>query len=566
MSLIGALNIGKSALAVSQAAIQVTGNNVANAGNADYTRQVANLSPNKDQQIQQGIYVGTGVNLDSIQRQIDEALQSRIRSSVSDDEAAGTTQQWMGRIESLFNELTDQDLSTQLSTFFNSWSDLANKPQDIGLRQVVIQNGDSLAQGVKDLYSQLGSLQSDVDDRTTALVGNADELASQIANLNGQIVTAEGGGMGQANGLRDQRDAVLKQLAQLMDVKTVSHDNGVMDVYVNSEPLVLGTDSRGVGFRTETVDNKLETAVTIKQTDGAVKLTTGQLGALQGVRDSIDSVMDKVNTLAQNIIFELNKIHSSGQGLEGLSTTSSTNLVDQTDVALNSDQSGLDFKAQTGSFVVHVTNKLTGLSTSTLVQVDLDGVNGNDTTLESLQAQLDGIAGITASISGGRLSIKSDSSDLQFSFSQDSSNTLAALGINSFFSGTDAGDIAVSSTISGNPSLLAAAKNGEHGDNQTALQIAGLESAAVDGLGGASMKDTYEAMVNGVATSSQSAKNNADAASTIRQTLEAQREALSGVSLDEEAVNLIKQQRAFQGAAKLISTVNEMMQTLLNMA
>jgi flagellar hook-associated protein 1 FlgK len=565
MSLIGALNIGKSALAVSQAAIQVTGNNVANAGNADYTRQVANQSPNKDQQIQQGIYVGTGVNLDSIQRQIDEALQSRIRSSVSDDEAAGTTQQWMGRIESLFNELTDQDLSTQLSTFFNSWSDLANKPQDIGLRQVVIQNGDSLAQGVKDLYSQLDSLQSDVDDRTTALVGNADELAGQIANLNGQIVTAEGGGMGQANALRDQRDAVLKQLAQLMDVKTVTHDNGVMDVYVNSEPLVLGTDSRGVGFRTETVDNKLETAVTIKQTDGAVKLTTGQLGALQGVRDSIDGVMDKVNTLAQNIIFELNKIHSSGQGLEGLSTASSTNLVDHTDVALNSDQSGLEFKAQTGSFVVHVTNKLTGLSTSTLVQVDLDGVNGNDTTLESLQAQLDGIAGITASISGGRLSIKSDSSDLQFSFSQDSSNTLAALGINSFFSGTGAGDMAVSDTISGNPSLLAAAKNGEHGDNQTALAIAGLESAAVEGLGGASMKDTYEAMVNGVATSSQSAKNNADAASTIRQTLEAQREALSGVSLDEEAVNLIKQQRAFQGAAKLISTVNEMMQTLLNM-
>jgi flagellar hook-associated protein 1 len=140
------------------------------------------------------------------------------------------------------------------------------------------------------------------------------------------------------------------------------------------------------------------------------------------------------------------------------------------------------------------------------------------------------------------------------------------LGINSFFTGKDASDIAVNSVISGNPSLLAAAKNGEHGDNQTALAIAGLESATVDGLGGASMKEAYQAMVNGVATSSQAAGNNADAASTIRQTLEAQREALSGVSLDEEAVNLIKQQRAFQGAAKLISTVNEMMQTLLNMA
>jgi flagellar hook-associated protein 1 FlgK len=73
-------------------------------------------------------------------------------------------------------------------------------------------------------------------------------------------------------------------------------------------------------------------------------------------------------------------------------------------------------------------------------------------------------------------------------------------------------------------------------------------------------------MVNGVAIGAATAKTNADAASTIRQTLEAQRESLSGVSLDEEAVNLIKQQRAFQASAKLISTINEMMQTLLQMA
>src|SRR4051812_2405902 len=304
MSLIGALNIGKSALAVSQAAIQTTGNNISNAGNADYTRQVSNLSPSKDQQIQQGIFVGTGVNLDSIQRQIDEALEGRIRSSVSDDEAGNTLQQWLGRVESVFNELSDQDLSTQLSTFFNSWSDLANKPQDIGLRQVVIQNGSSLAQSVQDLNGQLGSLQDDVDNRVEALAGNADNLAGQIANLNGQIVTAEGGGSGTANGLRDQRDALLKQLSQLIDIKTVPQDNGLVNVYVGSEPLVLGTDNRGVGFRTDTVDGKLETDVIIKATDSAVKLTSGQLGALGNVRDAIDTVLGQINTLATGIIFE----------------------------------------------------------------------------------------------------------------------------------------------------------------------------------------------------------------------------------------------------------------------
>src|SRR3954462_5368307 len=133
MSLLGALQAGKSALAVQQAALQVTGNNIANAGNADYTRQIATMAPALDQKIQAGMFIGTGVDLTGIKRQIDEALNARLRGSVSDNEAADTTQQWLGRGGARFNELGDQDLSTQMSTFFNSWSNLANKPQDVGL-------------------------------------------------------------------------------------------------------------------------------------------------------------------------------------------------------------------------------------------------------------------------------------------------------------------------------------------------------------------------------------------------------------------------------------------------
>ena len=78
MSLIGALNAGASGLAASQASIQTTGNNISNSGNADYVREVANQSPSDDQQISQGIFVGTGVTLTSVQRQVDEALDSRL--------------------------------------------------------------------------------------------------------------------------------------------------------------------------------------------------------------------------------------------------------------------------------------------------------------------------------------------------------------------------------------------------------------------------------------------------------------------------------------------------------
>jgi flagellar hook-associated protein 1 FlgK len=563
MSLIGSLNIGKNALAVSQAAIQVTGNNIANAGNADYTRQAAGLSASPDQQLRPGVFVGTGVNLDSISRQIDDALQGRLRGGVSDNESAQTTTQWLGQVESVFNELGNDDLSTHLSTFFGSWSNLANKPQDLGLRQIVLQNGQSVANWFHDIRSKLTDLKGAIDQRLPAIVNDANGYAQQIADLNQKIATAEGGA-GSANNLRDQRDAVLKKLSELMDVKTVEQGS-IVNVYVGSEPLVIGTSNRGVGLRTDAVNGVVTPTVVFKINNGAMNVTSGQIGGLAQARAKVNGVIGDVDKIAGNLVFELNKLHASGQGLEGFSTTTSTNTVTDPAVALNDARAGLANAPVNGSFVVHVRDKNTGLVTSTLVQVDLDGLNGNDTTLNSLQASLAGIAGVNATASSGKLTVAAASNNVEVSFSQDSSGVLAALGLNTFYTGKDASDIAVNQTLIDRPQLLAAAKNGDKGDNQTARAIAALEQQPVAALDGSSLKDKYQSMVNGIAVSVASAKNDADASKAALDTLQSQREALSGVSLDEEAVNLMRQQRAFQGAAKLISTVNEMMDTVLNM-
>ena len=565
MSLTGALNIGRSALAVQQSALQVTGNNIANAGSADYTRQTAKLGPNRDQQLRPGVFLGQGVNLEGVRRQIDEALQARLRGSFADSASADTLQQWYGRVESVFNELGEDDLSTRLSTFFTSWSNLANKPQDAGFRQVVLQEGESVAGWVSGLRRQLGSLQSDVDARLVGQAKDADNLAQQVADLNAEIVVNEGGTGGIANGLRDQRDAVLKQLAELMDVRTIPQDNGSLNVYVGSEPLVIGNDSRGVEVKQTTVDGEARTAVVFRSTKGKIPLTGGQLGGLAAVRERVDGVIDQVDGLAKNLIFELNKLHASGQGLEGFASLTAANAADDSTVALNNPASGLDFTPATGSFVVHVREKATGLLTSTLVQVDLDGANADDTTLDSLRGEIDAIDGLSATITAGKLQVTADSGAVDVSFSQDSSGVLAALGMNTFYTGSDARDIAVSKLIKDKPQLLAAAKNGEKGDNQTALAIAALESTPLAVLGGSTLKDAYQSTVNQLAAAASGAKTNAEAAAAVKETLEAQREALSGVSMDEEAVNLMRQQRAFQGAARLVSVVDELMQTVLNL-
>ncbi len=563
MSLIGTLNIGKSALATHQASIQTTGNNIANAGNADYTRQTSKTAPTRDQQIRPGVFVGTGVNLTGIQRHIDEALEGRIRGSISDNEGASTAEQWIGRVESTLNELSDDDLSTQLSTFFNSWSNLANKPQDVGFRQIVVQNGDTVASWLQGLGGQLSSLRTDVDNRLKAQVEDADLLAKQIAGLNKEIVLSEGGGAGQANGLRDQRDGAMKQLAQLIDIRSVEQTNGTLNVYVGSDPLVINTESRGLTIRNETIDGEVQPVVAYKADSGNVRVTSGQIGALADVRKRIGDYGSTVDDLAGNIIFELNKIHSAGQGLAGFAAVNATNVVTDSTVALNDDRAGVPFQATNGSFVVHVKDKGTGLVTSTLVEVDLDGLNGDDTTLDDLTTALGNIGGISATNASGLLKLSADSAQVEISFSQDSSGVLAALGVNSFYSGTNASDIAVSAAIKTNPSLLAAAKNGEKGDNQTALAIAALESTKLPSLDGASLKEKYQSFVNEIAIAAADAKTGAEATAVVKETLLAQREALSGVSLDEEAINLMRQQRAFQGASRLIAAVDELMQQIL---
>jgi flagellar hook-associated protein 1 FlgK len=564
MSLVGALNIGKSALAVHQAAIQTTGNNISNAGNADYTRQRVELAAVKDRMIQTGIFAGQGVQLTGIRRQIDEALESRLRSALSDSEQSQVSQQWLGQVESVFNELSDSDLSSRLSAFFASWSNLANKPQDVGLRQVVIQNGQAVAGWMRDVRGQLTTLQETLDERLPDAVAEADRLAQRIAELNGQIVTTEGG-QGLANGLRDQRDAALKELSTLVDVKTIEQPNGTLNVYIGSEPLVQGSDNRGLTIVTTGGPDQPNPEVRFKANLGSVSLKSGQIAGLISSRQTITQSVREIDDMAGALVFDLNKIHAAGQGLEGFASVSATNVVEDATVALNDEATGLKHLAANGSFVVHVKDKATGLVTSSLIQIDLDGLNGNDTTLNDLTAQLSGVAGVNASVNAGQLNVAADSAAVEISFSQDSSGVLASLGINTFFRGTDASNIAVNDTVVSNPGLLAAARNGQKGDNQTARLIAGLENQPVAAFSGQSLKQKYEGMITQLATQASNAKSDAEATQGILETLNTQRQSLSGVSLDEEAVNLMQQQRAFQGAARLVTTINDLMDVVLNM-
>ena len=410
--------------------------------------------------------------------------------------------------------------------------------------------------------AQLGSLQNTVNQQLPQQADTASTLATQIASLNVQISTAQGGTSGTANSLVDQRDADLSQLSKLVNITTANQPNGTVNVYIGSEPLVEGETNHGLSVKniTDSTGAQIPTVV-FTDNGGTAAITSGQIGALQQVRSQMTLAGDSISTITRNLISSVNQLSASGQGTAGFVSVTASNAVNDPTQALNSTAAGLVPPPANGSFVVHV-SQANGTTKSTLVQVNLNGT-GAQTTLNSLAASLNGITGIGASIVAGQLKITSTTAPATISFSQDSSGTLASLGINTFFTGTGAGDIGVNSVLTNQPSLLATAQNGEPGDNANALAISKVEAQALPGLSGETLQSSYQNLVNQVSNTAATAKSNSTVAQAVQQTLSAQQQSLSGVSINEETVNLLQQQQAFQAAARVVSVVQSMYTSLL---
>jgi len=142
---------------------------------------------------------------------------------------------------------------------------------------------------------------------------------------------------------------------------------------------------------------------------------------------------------------------------------------------------------------------------------------------------------------------------------------LAALGLNTFFTGRTAGDIGINPLLRSDPGKLAASRGGVGEDTDNGRILAGLLTAPLASRGGSSLATLYDRLTGNVAQASQTARAAAEGFRYFQQTLEGQHMAISGVNLDEEAVRMIEYQRVFQASAKVIATVHELLQTLLNL-
>lgn len=564
MSLNGALNIGRSALVASQAAMQVAGNNMANAATKGYHRRTVHLAAAGDELIQRAQFVGTGVQLLAIRREVDTAMQSRFRNASSQENSALISQRFLTALETIQNELTDNDLSSELSNFFNSFSELANNPEDHAVRTLVIEHGRNLANRLSTLLNQHKDILAEVDRALATAVLTADGIVDRIAQLNIQIAQTEQG-RSQANALRDQRDLLIDELAEFLDVSVVEQPNGALDVFVGSIPVVLSGISRGLEMRTQSVGNQVEVTIRVAADGTQLQVDAGRIGGLMQQRSqTVQPAIDDLNTFASQLIFEVNRQHAQGQGRTGQTSVTGTYGVNDPTATLNSAAAGLDFPISNGSFFIHVTHQATGLRTTHQINVNGDADSMND-LINEINVVV-GVPNVTAATGLGNTLTLTAASGFQISFSDDTSSALAALGINTFFDGANASDIDINQIVANDPDRLAAGAGHVPGSNGTALAMANLQNQQITALSGRSLREFWQESVNGLAVRTAAANDSVDATRLVRESLSAQIQAVSGVSLDEEAINLLLFQRQFQAAARFIAVIDETLQTLLSIA
>lgn len=569
MSLFGSLQIASNALQAMQIGLHVVGNNIANANTPGFIREEVIYSPAPVQEFG-NLTLGLGVEIDAIVQKADRFLSERLRNAGSDRASAEVQAKAYEQIENLLGELSDTDLSTSLTSFFNSIDDVVEFPADLSLRNLVIGKGQSLTADIRRLSSRALEIRNEFDRRVELDVKEVNQLTEKIRRLNLQISTTEGGSASSsdAGGLRSERNQAVTRLAELVDVTSNEQPNGALNVAVGGQFLVFEGIRREITAEKQSVDGISTTTIKFKDNGSELDLAGGEVFGLLAARDDIaGSFLDSLDEFSATLINEFNKLYSQGQGAVGFNSLTSISGVN--DPAAELDSAGLDFTPVNGAFQVLVYNEGPDGSQSvdeTDIAVDLNGIDG-DSTLQSVAAAIDAIDGITASIDAvGRLSITADSNDTTFSFADDTSGLLAALGINTFFTGSDARSIAVNNELSGvqNAAKFAAARSGETGGNDNALQLATFFDRGLKVLGGASLADKYDELINEVVTGATIANSVSDGLKVFEATLQGEEQAISGVNIDEEAINMIQLQRTYQANARLVQTISEMLDILVN--
>ena len=311
MSLNSIMNTAGSAMGTYQSAINVTGQNIANVDNPDYSIQNAEYTTNKPVNSGGQTY-GSGVNISSVNQEVNQILENSLTSELSSQSALNEAMIYMNVIEDLFSEDSDDSLNTLLDNYWNAWEDLGNNPSGTAEQAQVYDAGQELSQRVNDLEQQLVDLSRDLDQSIAAQVDEVNALTEEIAQLNQAITVAESTGAN-ANDLRDRRNGLVDDLGEIIDINVTTKQDGSFQVSTGSGlPLVDDQIAYSLEMQGDRICWCGSGTNTFDITD---KISGGSLAGQLEIRDAvIPEIQAELNQLSSQIIWSMNYQHSQGAG------------------------------------------------------------------------------------------------------------------------------------------------------------------------------------------------------------------------------------------------------------
>ena len=554
------LSSAKLGLLAQQLAIEVTGQNVANVETEGYSRQDVSFEANTPRgHIKYGglHQLGTGVRIASIERAHDQFLFTQI---MDEGDLTGSTEvkkEIFEQLEVLFNEGSGRSLNDALSLFFSSIHDLATNARGLPERVDLISKAEHLVSTFNQTGSQLFTLQRNIDATIETEVAKINTLTTQIGKLNESIHANEPTSQYKANDLRDNRDRLVKELSKKIDIQLVQEsDNQISLTLKDGTALVLKDQvfdlSTSINANNESFnDVYIDSGSTTKNITSTIK--GGELRGYLDMRDTeVESVLDKMNILSGSFIQEFNSIHREGFGIDG---SSGLDFFTPLDVTVDHDTDN------TGTAVVSMTN-----ASPTTVSVDefeIAFTDSNEFTLNNL----------TTNASSGTFTFTTGSTfNIKDGFAVAISGTAASGDKVTFSVSEDAASLmSVSSTITADGQKIAAGTT-TNGDGNNALLMADLQNGLVfnsvtwsSESGSFTFDEYYNAVVSTIGIGSFSAQAILRQQEGVMLQLNSRRESISGVSIDEEMIKMIKFQQAYNASARMISMVDEMLDTLNRM-
>lgn len=458
MSTFRGIEIGRSAISAHKLALDVVGQNVANANAPGYSRQSVQMAAvSYAQSGLSGVqkFAGAGVTVERIVRLRDAFLDKQIRQESATMGWAEARLETLNQMEVVMNELGSSGIRARLDEFWNAMQELSLNPESVSVRATVVQRGEALCEAFRHTVGWLRQLQENINYQIEATVARINDIASQLVELNNQIVRAKARGES-SNVLEDRRDLLIDELAEFGPVDVTVRPEGAAIVKLGGFPLVEAYGQETLRF--EVAGPSGYPVVTWGPDNQVLKISTGKLEGLLEARDElVASYIEDLNKLARSIVDEVNAVHRKGYALDGTTT-------------------GLDF----------------------------------------------------------------------------------------FVMGTDASDVRVRQEILQNPSLVAASADGRPGDGSNALAMAQLKQKAVMVNATATWDDYIRSITARLGIETQEAQRVQENQELLLKDLENRKQSVSGVSLDEEATEMIKLQHAYNAAARLITVYDELLEVLIS--